>query len=317
MGQVMKVEELLRLSSLKERLELSEVKTLDAQRLSVLGHLRNLRSEMSAFQARREGDVEDGFYAFFRRLFNLLLDLAAAHQSVIGTVSSESMTTLWEIIAASETDLDGYSPNIAEGSSANQQSVSPCMFALLSTWQGYTWTSFFLFRVSIRISTEEVARYVTCWFRVIVFRCIFIPAYFVYYVLWRVPIIHIFECYVLRRYFSLLICVMWYSSSYSSVKTACYSCRYVVVCLHCCAQSIHIVLRTSFSSIVMIWLLKSMTVDDSVVCDTSRLYRVQSFCRSTTKARGARYTNISCLIVKNGKVQTLSNYRLYLGCRPI
>lgn len=55
-----------------------DVKTVDAQRPNMIGHLRTYRPRMLGFQAHVEEDVENGFSIFCRKLASSLLDLAAA-----------------------------------------------------------------------------------------------------------------------------------------------------------------------------------------------------------------------------------------------
>lgn len=66
-GQMMRVEELLCSSRSKKRMALAEVKTPDALRRNVLGHLRTLLLKKPGLQERVAEDVKDEFSAFSQR----------------------------------------------------------------------------------------------------------------------------------------------------------------------------------------------------------------------------------------------------------
>lgn len=83
-GQAIEVEEQLHTSRLKEWMDLAEVKSPDAQRRNLLGDLHALRSKMPGFQTRLVKDVEDVFFAFWRKLAAWLSVLSAALRRGIG-----------------------------------------------------------------------------------------------------------------------------------------------------------------------------------------------------------------------------------------
>lgn len=73
-----KVEDILRFSRGKERLEFPESRTLESSRRNVAGHLRTLISQMAGFRTRAAEEIENVFGEFYHMLVRLLLTLASA-----------------------------------------------------------------------------------------------------------------------------------------------------------------------------------------------------------------------------------------------
>lgn len=101
-------------------MELAEVKSLDAKRRNVQGHLRIWRAKMPGFQAHVAEEVKDGFSALCRRLAVSLSDLVVNRRRGIGSALNDSMALLREALAAFEIELVASSPNIAGNSNGNQ-----------------------------------------------------------------------------------------------------------------------------------------------------------------------------------------------------
>lgn len=99
---------------------LAKTKTPDAQRRTVLGHLRTFRSRMTTYEARMAEDVKDGFSISCQRLAASPLDHDAARRRDLCAALTDSITLLREILAATATELVGFAPNTTGNSSVNQ-----------------------------------------------------------------------------------------------------------------------------------------------------------------------------------------------------
>lgn len=119
-GRGMKVGVLPRKSRSKQRISLEKVKILDAQKRSLLDHLRTLRSRMPGFQARVAESVVDECSAFLQGLATALPHLDTARLQGIGAALVDSIAPLQDILAAFETDLARSSPTKTGSCSASQ-----------------------------------------------------------------------------------------------------------------------------------------------------------------------------------------------------